>query len=207
VAATQGKSHVLVDPGDTVDFEVRGRLSDLANEGLAGFAFDLAYEGESLVNPVDPGAGMINFVRPNGITNSAGFGGIPIDGALAQIGGAQNTINNQGGDFLIGTVDTGLGHDEIILATGTVRAPAVQGAYRLVASNVSATMIKEGETGPVYATEPVRFNVTEDLVIGVGGIPTVSEWGVIIMTFLMLTTGTLVYMGRRRVGLSARKPL
>ena len=186
----------MADPGETVTYEIRGKLSGGNNEGLAGFAFDLSYEGEPLVAPVDPGDEITSFVIPNGITNPAGFGGVIIDGALVQIGGAQNTIGNDVGDVLIGTVETGLGHDEVVLATGTVTAPTEQGQYSLVVSNVSATVIREGEVGPVWATEPAGVGSIVHLTIGVGGIPTVSAWGTIVMTLLVLTLGTLVYRHR-----------
>ena len=199
VEATEGRSAIIADPGEAIAYEIRGRLTDLANEGLAGFAFDLAYEGGPLAVPVDPGDEMMSFVMPDGITNPAGYGGITVDGALAQIGGAQNTINNDVGDVLTGTVDTGIGHDEVILATGTVTAPTLQGVYRLVVSNLSATVIREGEMGPVWITEPAGVGTMANLSIGVGGIPTMSEWGTIVMTLLVLTIGTLVYMRRRPV--------
>ena len=171
-------------------------MSDPNNEGLAGFAFDLSYRGGPLAAPVEPGDELMSFVIPNGITNPPGFGGVMMEGALVQIGGAQNTIGNEVGDVLIGTVETGLGHGEVVLATGTVTAPTVQGQYVLVVSNVSSTVIREGEVGPVWATEPAGVGRITGLTIGVGGIPTMSEWGTIIMMLLVLTLGTLVY--RRR---------
>ena len=55
VEATEGRSAIIADPGEAIAYEIRGRLTDLDNEGLAGFAFDLAYEGGPLAVPVNPG--------------------------------------------------------------------------------------------------------------------------------------------------------
>ena len=61
---------------------------------------------------------------------------------------------------------------------------------------VSAAVTGEGEAGPVWGTEPAGIGRITGLTIGVGGIPTMSAWGMIFMTLLVLTLGTLVY--RRR---------
>ena len=52
---------------------------------------------------------IMNFARPAGINNPAGFGGTPSAGRLLQVGGAQNTMNSSFAPYPIGTVITGVG--------------------------------------------------------------------------------------------------
>ena len=78
-----GGFSVTVLPGETVDYQVVGRLTDSLNEGLAGFRFDLEFDGGDLPQADAPtGGNMLNFTNPLGWSNPAGFGGTLKDGKL-----------------------------------------------------------------------------------------------------------------------------
>ena len=84
-----------VAPGATVDYQVIGKLSDSANEGLALVGLDLEFDGGDLAQANAPTEmPMSNFVIPDGLTNPAGYGGTVQSGNLIQCGGGQNTIMN-----------------------------------------------------------------------------------------------------------------
>jgi hypothetical protein len=126
---------------------------------------------------VDPDP-IANFVIPEGITNPAGFGGttdVPgREGELVQVGGAQNTIKNTEGNApypVSDVVITGLGHTEIVLATGSLTAPMTEGTYTLALTNLFANVIKEGETesGTFWAVEEAGVGTVENLTVEVGG--------------------------------------
>lgn len=180
-------------PGETVDLEIRGLLSDTNNEGLALFGFDLAataggtpitlYSAATVTAP----AALSNFVSPDGLNNPMncgncfGFGGTA-DGAshdgdvLLQIGGGQNTINNDAGnaEFPVGTVDTGVAQTEEVLANVQLTLPSDTPPFDVVVEvqNPFANIIQQGETGPVYATEAVAaFNLTSLTITVSGGTP------------------------------------
>lgn len=175
-----GLSAVTVAPGTTVEYEVVGLLGDDLNEGLALVGFDLDFDGGALAqadSPVGtPPDGcddamdfplsccenpMINFTRPWGVTNPAGYEGTPIGGDLIQIGGAQNTVNNtpETAPFPIGPVRIGVAQPArcgpAILVTGRLTAPLANGAYTLALENLFANVIRLGETndGTFWATE------------------------------------------------------
>ncbi|RME41798.1 MAG: hypothetical protein D6788_00470 [Planctomycetota bacterium] len=158
---SNGSSTVDVSAGDTVNYEIRGVLTDTNNQGLALFGFDLSFDGGPLTQ-VAPTAAVMSFVIPDGITNPAGFGGttdVPgREGELVQVGGAQNTINNveTNAPFPIGTVVLNIGHTEEVLATGTLTAPTTPGTYTLTISNGFANVIS--------ATQPpgISFMVVEE---------------------------------------------
>lgn len=177
VVGTDGSSTVEAAPGATVNYEIRLELSDTANEGLAGFGLDLSYTAGDLTPADIPAAPpMDNFTSGAGtnnlgINNPAGFGGTLIDGDLIQVGGFQNTINNtiDNAPFPLGTVITGLGHTELVVATGSVVAPA-DGDATLSASNLFGNVITEGETGEIFwASEAAGVGSIEDLIILVIG--------------------------------------
>ncbi len=167
--AGTGLSVVNAAPGATVNYEVVGTLSDNANLGLALFGFTLSFDGGDLTAADVPvSVEMINFDRPDGITNpgapdalecppACGFGGTLIAGDLVQIGGGQNTILNtiDNAPFPVGAVMTNLGHTELVLATGSLVMPGV-GPYTLTipADSVFANVIRQGETGvPFWAVD------------------------------------------------------
>lgn len=84
-----------VPPDSAVDYQVIGKLSDSANEGLALVGLDLEFDGGDLAQANAPTElPMSNFVIPDGLTNPAGYGGTVQTGNLIQCGGGQNTIMN-----------------------------------------------------------------------------------------------------------------
>ena len=177
---------VTVQPESKVQYEVWGILGDDANEGLALIGFDLVFTGgplEQADTPTgEPDDGcenpMIHFTKPWGITNPAGFGGTPIRGALIQVGGGQNTINNSPDNaaFPIGPVLTGVaqpsGCGPALLVKGELSAPAMRGLYTLRAENVFANVIREGEIGvPFWHTQAATVGTVTSLQIWVGAPP------------------------------------
>jgi hypothetical protein len=177
VQTDTGDPAVSVAAGATVNYQVVGVLSDTANEGLALFGFDLVFDGGDLPQADTPTSGnMTHFVVPDGITNPAGFGGTTTvpgqEGDLVQVGGAQNTINNDIGNapYPIGTVVTGIGHTEVVLVTGSLTAPMMEGVYTLALQNLFANVIKEGESeaGTFWAVEEAGVGTIENLTITVG---------------------------------------
>ncbi len=188
-----GSNAVTVAPNTVVNFQVEGTLSDALNEGLALVGFDLTFTGGALpTTTVVTPAGAIScanpmpaFVKPDGITNPAGYGGTLIGGNLVQVGGGQNTINNSVNNpacapncapFPIGAVLTGVaqpgGCGTAVIATGSVTAPAADGAYQLNVINLFANVIKDGETGAVFwATEAAGVGTITNLTINVSAAP------------------------------------
>lgn len=148
-----GLTFITVAPGAPVSWALVGQLSDNANEGLALFSVDLQWSG----GPLSPAAApttnpMLNFARPAGLNNPAGFGGTPSAGKLLQVGGAQNTINSSFAPYPIGTVITGVAWpgQPVALATGQLTAPLTPGTYSMSPSNVVANVIRQGETGDPF---------------------------------------------------------
>lgn len=153
----------------TLEFDIKGQLTGVVSAGLAAVGFDLSatYEGAAYditsagPNPpatVTPGAGMGSFVRNQGITNPAGYGGTGIAGKLVQVGGAQDTIGNSVGmvaPFPTGPVVTGLGNGSpTILAHVSITlnsAPDPGQKYTFTVDGVFGNVINTGQTGPVYA--------------------------------------------------------
>ncbi len=139
-----GATAISASPGEALTWQVVGELSDGDNQGLAFFAFDLAYDGGVLPQGDAPtSAEMLNFATPLGINNPAGFGGTPNQGGLLQIGGAQNTINQTFAAAPSGMVMTGVATQgsPLVLASGPLTAPTQPGTYQLVLSEGHANVI------------------------------------------------------------------
>ncbi len=181
-ASLNDTNAIEVAVGATVDFYITGDLTDDLNEGLALVGYNLHFTGGPLPSDtVDIPAGvadcsnpMSGFVKPEGITNPAGFTGTLIGDDLVQVGGAQNTIKNTVANaaFPIGTVLTGIaqpaGCGTAILATGSVTAPVVPGLYTLELSELFANVITDGEIGDVFwATEAAGVGSIGNLAITV----------------------------------------
>lgn len=164
ITAVGTATTITVPVGQPVTYEVRGVLDSGGNEGLAGFAFDLSFDGGALP-PASVPPGLESFAAPLGYANPAGFGGTPINGDLVQVGGGQNTPNNADPAGPTGAVVTGVGRTEVVLATGTVVAPTTPGTYTLSLSNLTATTINPNETGPVFRSEPALPGAVTSLVI------------------------------------------
>ncbi|MFH1110198.1 MAG: hypothetical protein V1790_13545 [Planctomycetota bacterium] len=179
-----GSNSIAAVPGQVVNYQVMGLLSDDNNKGLALVGFDLDFDGGDLSQadtPTgDPNSGcenpMIHFTMPWGVTNPAGFGGTVINGDLIQVGGAQNTINNTQPPVLIGTVLLGVaqpsGCGPAVLVTGALTAPSVPGSYTLASENLFANIITADATGvPFWRTQAAGVGTVVNLTIFVGNAP------------------------------------
>ena len=166
-----GQVTVKVGPGDAVPYDVVGELSDNLNEGLAMFSLDLAFSGGPLLPASEPASSpMVNFDKPAGLTNPAGFGGTPVAGVLRQVGGAQNTINNSIAPYPLGTVATGVAQNggPDVLVSGTLTTPYKVGTYALTPSGVLANVIRLGETGtPFWRVDPAGLGAVTPLSVTV----------------------------------------
>jgi hypothetical protein len=154
-------------PGSEYSFQITAELG-AGSDGLALIGVDLAADGVTLA-PLTPGASMSSFVRDDGLTNPAGYGGTESGGALLQIGGGQNTIGYSTDDpaypnpsYPIGDVVLGIGDEaSVVIAEGTVTAPETPGAmFTLTISNAFANTIDEGQTEAPYAVSAVDEPIT-----------------------------------------------
>lgn len=197
-SSTNNTNAITVAPNAAVAFKVEGVLNDNLNEGLALVGFDLHLTGaggsgttalpaNAVVTPtgtVSCANPMRAFVKPEGITNPAGYGGTLIGGDLVQVGGGQNTIKNSVDNpacapncapFPVGTPILGVAQPAVcgtaVVATGSFNAPATPGTYTLQVLNGFANVIKDGEVmaNAFLATEAAGVNVAGSLVITVGG--------------------------------------
>ncbi|MDP6763671.1 MAG: hypothetical protein QF903_00505 [Planctomycetota bacterium] len=159
-----GAHQVTVSPGETVDFTITGVLSDTNNRGLAMFAFDLDFDGGALAQVTNPGTPeTLNFASPLGINNPAGYGGTLIGGDLIQVGGAQNTIKQGFAPQPTGTVIVDVGHSSLLLASGSLTAPASSGVYTLEVENIFANVIRGGTSAadPFWHVVPAGGQASE----------------------------------------------
>ncbi len=176
----------------TVRYMITGQLSDTLNDGLALWAADLELTGPATgtLTPLSRPpvfSDLAAFDIPLGITNPSaaggnGYGGTPAPGQsnkLLQIGGAVNTIHNDGAlapfpDST--TVLENYAQARRVLAVGTVTLPSTAGTYTLAITNAVANIIRDNEpSDPEYhRTERAGSITTSDLVIQVVATPTVS---------------------------------
>lgn len=166
-----GLSSISVNPGQLVVYKVRGELTDQQNEGLAGFTFDLSFDGGPLGQAGAPISSPMNgFAPPLGLSNPAGFGGTSVGGDLVQVGGMQNTIGNFLAIPPTGSVITGVAWpgDSESLVTGTLAAPMFPGNYTLSVTNAHANVIRMGESGvPFWACDEAGIGTVTNLAIEV----------------------------------------
>ncbi len=213
---SNGHSTISASPGAQVRYEITGVLSDDANQGLGLIGLTLVFDGGDLTQADEPQGEptpgcdnpMINFTKPWGITNPAGFGGTLIGGDLVQVGGGQNTINNtpDNADYPIGPVLLGVaqpsGCGPAVLVTGALTAPVEAGTYTLAAIDVFAIVILEDATGdPYWAVGAAGNGTNSALTITVSDaptIPTTSTWGVAVLALLLLVGTTLRFRHMRR---------
>lgn len=97
----------------------------------------------------------------------------------------------------------------VVLVTGRLTVPSSEGSYTLQVTNLVANVIKQGAVGdPFWATEAAGVGTITNLSITVekgapccdgsqSAIPTLSEWGLIILALLLLAVSK-AYFGRRR---------
>lgn len=166
-----GQSSISVNPGANIVYKVRGELSDQLNEGLAGFTFDLTFDGGPIAPAAAPGSSPMNgFAPPLGLSNPAGYGGTPVGGDLIQVGGMQNTIGNflaipPNGSVITGVAWPGASKS---LVTGVLKAPMFPGNYTLSLTNPHANVIRMGESGvPFWACDEAGIGTVTHLAIEV----------------------------------------
>ncbi len=173
-----------VGAGEEYGFWIKATLG-AGSDGLALIGVDLEGTGDITLSPLSAGASMSSFVKVEGLTNPAGYGGTDVDGKLLQIGGGQNTIGYStddpaypNPDYPVGDVVLGIGDEaEVVIATGTVTAP-MSGEFTLTISNAFANTIDEGQTEAPYAVsavdEPVIYSAAS-ITVTVGGVPTLES--------------------------------
>jgi len=150
-------SSTTVTPGGSVGYEITGELTD-GQFGMAAFAVDLQTNtgvGQPQATDSDPEMGA--FARDVGFANPAGYMGTQADDDLIQVGGAQNTIGNDGvvpnPPYPSGSVVTNVAvGSSVVLATGTVTAPAGPGTYTVNLADPIAAVLTS-DTPPVYTVE------------------------------------------------------
>jgi len=175
-----GGPGLVVFRGQTIEYTITGQLSHSDNEGLAGFSFDLSFTGGDL-SPVDVPALMQAFTAPEGYNNPAGYGGTVVNGDLIQVGGGQNTLGYTTGDGPTGTVSTDFARfGSEVLATGSF-TPTTPGNYSFAITNVNATTINPGETGPTWRCEPTEEGTIGFLSVMVLDCPDLDGDGVCVM--------------------------
>lgn len=174
---------MTVEPGATVDYTIEGLLTD-AVQGLALFCVDLTVAGPtpidlSTATTVYPGVDVDPwFVYPDGLNNPPGpgedpdeFGGVPDEGGitLQQIGGGQNTINNDTSyaPAPIGAVQLGVGLTTATLATGSLLMPMDEGTYTITLSGGCANDIIGDSEEDVYPTGAIEYFTYEQCSITV----------------------------------------
>ena len=166
-----GQSTVKVGPGAAVPYAVVGELSDNLNQGLAMFSFDLAFGGGPLSPAFEPSTSpMVNFDRPAGLTNPAGFGGTQAGPLLRQVGGAQNTINNSFAPYPSGPVVTDVAQNggAEVLVNGSLTTPYLVGTFALAPSDIVANVIRLNETGtPFWRVDPAGVGLVTPLMVTV----------------------------------------
>lgn len=159
--------------GGKIEFSVSGELSGAAHDGLAGFSFDIALyrldaPDGSVIETVDlgeegsdavlvPSSATLAFDRGDGFANASGFGGTLVDRKLVQVGGAQNTIGNSSGDFLLGTsIQMDVADTAETLVEGVFSLPANENMahYELRIENIKATVLSQSLGGGQYLTDP-----------------------------------------------------
>lgn len=151
-----------VFPGETVSYQVKCSVSAGDNQGLMTIGFDVQTDTDVAQTHLTKGPLMDNFETPYGFTNPNGFGGTPdpaTPGNILGVGGAQNTIGNDGvapnPSYPSGTVTTGLGQPaegnetgEIVIATGQIIVPQQPGTYHVNLANAIAGVLPTGATVP-----------------------------------------------------------
>ena len=144
-----------VAPGATVAYEIYGTLS-ADNQGLAGFCLDLLADPDVVPAQASPGPALGTAFSTSGFTNLDGFGGTVASHDLLGIGGAQNTIGNDGQSpnppLPAGTVVPNLAVGaEVLLASGSLTMPQTAGTYTVSLANACATVITDATSSPCPA--------------------------------------------------------
>ena len=157
-------SSTAVAPGGTVDYEITGLVSSGDNLGLALCGVDLTTDTVIAQGQAVEGGSMGPFVKDDGITNPAGYGGTVDADDLLQIGGGQNTIGNDGISphpaYPSGVVVEGIAQgSSVVLATGTITAPGTPGTHTVSLVDPFANVLLADQGGGVYTVEAAAASV------------------------------------------------
>lgn len=159
-----------VSPNGTVNYCIKGTLTNDGNLGLATFGVDLQTTTGIPQQPANSVDDTKTFAPPFGY-NPGGFGGTPDGGNLLQIGGAQNTIGHAGTSpkgTLVTNVALGT---EQVLAVGQVTLPLGTGTYTISISQATA-FAGVLLPGPVYPVDLADVAVaTPSFTVTVGSSP------------------------------------
>jgi hypothetical protein len=141
---TAGNSSSTAAPG-SLTLEVKGTVTPTAGEGgLALFGFDLEAPAGIPLASDQATTTLATFVKDEGLTNPAGFGGTLSGNVLLQIGGGQNTIGYAGTtpSYPTGTVDPSVALTETVLASIVLDTSGLaDGVYTIQISNEFANVI------------------------------------------------------------------
>ncbi len=171
VALDSSQQGQTVAPGATIDWQITFTVSSGDNAGLALLVCDLVQDDANPatidIPPADAvPAGMSNFSRPAGISNpgeggaDSGYVGVQRGSAgamnLVQIGGGQNTFGQAlpSGTGLGENADVvgGVGQGgPVVLASGSLVAPAACGNYTFSLANIVANVLTEVNAPPAFS--------------------------------------------------------
>jgi hypothetical protein len=129
----------------TLTLEVRALVTPTAGEGgLALFGFDFEVPPDVPLASNQFTTMLTKFVKDEGLTNPAGFGGTASGNKLIQVGGSQNTIGYAGltPSYPTGPVVLGIGLTETTIATIELdTSPLPSSVYTFAISNAFANLI------------------------------------------------------------------
>lgn len=148
-------SSPTVPPNGTVSYRVLGRLVGMDYFGLATVGFDIETNTGRTQQSAVAGAAMASFLEPDGLANLVGFGGEAVDDDIRGIGGAQNTIANDGVSpnpaNPAGEVIAEIGRNGWVeIATGQIAAPAQEASYTVSLANAFAGVLAASSSGPIW---------------------------------------------------------
>ncbi len=145
----------------TYTLEVRALVTPTAGEGgLALFGFD--FDGPVTLASNQFTTALTSFVKNEGLTNPAGFGGTLSGSTLLQVGGGQNTIGYTGTSpaYPTGTVVAGIGLTEATIATIVLDTSALAaGDHVFQISNGFANLIEPASqpSAPPYTVSAANM--------------------------------------------------
>lgn len=153
----------------SMEFWVRGTLTGDASQGLAGFAFDLmgeaveiasgepvaSFDVSAAVVTLSSAPAMPSFAPNLGFSNPGGFAGTAVGSQRRQIGGAQNTMGNDGTlyPFPAGAVVKTVGQpgpQVLAIVTLTIPTPPTGQKYVITAHNFVGSVLDPMQDGPTY---------------------------------------------------------
>ncbi len=171
VSLSSSQNGQSIAPGATIDWSITFSVSAGDNAGLALLVTDLVQNADNPATtdlaPADSvPAELSNFSRPAGISNpgedgnTTGYVGVlrgdPGARNLIQIGGGQNTFGEaqapgtgiaENANVIGGVGQTG----DVVLASGSFTAPAIEGDYTIELANTVANVIDTLSTPPSFS--------------------------------------------------------